>query len=190
MRQVRACRDFCAMASSFGRRGLASPAGNTSSGAATFGSARNFGAGFDHGSDDRDPEDEYSPQMRAFLAEERKSRGAGMEPGISEIAARTSIKPKAAKSGAAGTNRSMVLAYVLWYFAAAIAAHRFYLGAIQSAIAMTALFWVGLLTMYFVPSLGLVLFGGWFIWAIVDMFLIPGMVRATRAAPDMTDVFA
>ena len=113
-----------------------------------------------------------------------------MEPGISEIAARTSIKPKAAKSGAAGTNRSMVLAYVLWYFAAAIAAHRFYLGAIQSAIAMTALFWVGLLTMYFVPPLGLVLFGGWFIWAIVDMFLIPGMVRATRAAPDMTDVFA
>lgn len=178
------------MASSFGRRGLTSAPGNASSSAATFGSARNFGAGFDDPVSDADEEAGYSPQMRAFLAEERKSRAASAESGISEIAERTSIKPKRATGSVAGTNRSMVLAYVLWYFCAPFAAHRFYLGAIQSAVTMTALFWVGLLVMWFVPPLGLVLFGAWFLWVLVDLVLIPKMVRATRAEPDLTDVFA
>lgn len=178
------------MASSFGRRGLTSAPGNTSSSAATFGSARNFGAGFDDPVSDADEEAGYSPQMRAFLAEERKSRGAGLEPGISEIAERTSIKPKRSSSGVAGKNRSMVLAYVLWYFCAPFAAHRFYLGVYPSAIAMAALFFVGLFGLLFEYTFGLALFGAWFLWVLVDLVLIPKMVRATRAEPDLTDVFA
>lgn len=58
--------------------------------------------------------------------------------------------------------KSPVATWLLWLFLAEFGAHRFYLGRIGTAIAM-------LLTL-----------GGLFIWALVDAFLIPGMLRTNK----------
>ena len=60
---------------------------------------------------------------------------------------------------------SVVAAYLLWFFLGFFAAHRFYLGRIGSAIFQLVLN---------VMVVGL-------IWLFIDLFLIPGMVRAKQA---------
>ncbi len=59
---------------------------------------------------------------------------------------------------------SMLLAYVFWFFLGLFGAHRFYLGRPGSAIVqlLTCLIVIGVL------------------WVLVDLFLIPGMVRARQ----------
>ena len=61
---------------------------------------------------------------------------------------------------------SIVLAYVLWFFLGAFSAHRFYLGRTGTAILQILL--------------NCILIG--FIWVVLDLFLIPGMVRAKQAS--------
>ncbi len=56
---------------------------------------------------------------------------------------------------------SVAAAYLLWFFLGILSAHRFYLGRPGSAILQILLFFV--------------LVG--FLWLLVDLFLIPGMVR-------------
>jgi TM2 domain-containing membrane protein YozV len=69
----------------------------------------------------------------------------------------------------------MVLAYLLWFFAGGVGAHRFYLGRIRTAVAMVVLFLVGLY--------GWERGFGWAaatvlgLWLLADAFLIPGMAR-------------
>lgn len=58
--------------------------------------------------------------------------------------------------------KSATATWLLWLFLAEFGAHRFYLGRIGTGIAM-------LLTL-----------GGLLIWALVDAFLIPGMLRADK----------
>ena len=58
----------------------------------------------------------------------------------------------------------MVLAYVFWFFLGFFSAHRFYLGRNGSAIAQLILNFL---------IIGL-------IWTLIDVFLIPGMVREKR----------
>ncbi len=58
--------------------------------------------------------------------------------------------------------KSPAAAWILWVFLGCFGAHRFYLGRIGTGIAM-------LLTL-----------GGLFIWAIVDAFFIPNMLRANQ----------
>jgi len=58
--------------------------------------------------------------------------------------------------------KSVAATWLLWLFLGELGAHRFYLGRIGTAIAM-------LLTL-----------GGFFIWALVDAFLVPGMLRANK----------
>ena len=58
--------------------------------------------------------------------------------------------------------KSATATWLLWLFLAEFGAHRFYLGRVGTGIAM-------LLTL-----------GGLFIWALVDAFLIPGMLRADK----------
>ena len=57
-----------------------------------------------------------------------------------------------------------LVAYLLWFFLWIVSAHRFYLGRPGSAI-------LQILT-YFI------LIG--FIWALIDAFLIPGMIRSKK----------
>jgi len=59
---------------------------------------------------------------------------------------------------------SIVLAYLFWFFLGIVSAHRFYLGRPGSAV-------LQILT-YFI-AIG-------FIWLLIDIFLIPGLVRDKR----------
>ena len=70
--------------------------------------------------------------------------------------------------------KSTGVAYLLWFFLAGFGAHRFYLGRTGSAVAMLILFVLGWATLA-------ILIGAFFliavgIWALVDAFLIPGMI--------------
>ena len=58
--------------------------------------------------------------------------------------------------------KSVAGVWLLWFFLGGLGAHRFYMGRIGTGIAM-------LLTV-----------GGLLIWALVDAFLIPGMLRANQ----------
>jgi TM2 domain-containing membrane protein YozV len=78
--------------------------------------------------------------------------------------------------------KSVVLAYLFWFFLGALGVHRFYMRRIKSGIAMVVLVLISpLLVLFLFPFIG----GGGFmvwvvlgIWVIVDAFLIPGWVRA------------
>ncbi|MCJ2144584.1 TM2 domain-containing protein [Methylobacterium sp. E-066] len=61
---------------------------------------------------------------------------------------------------------SVVLAYVLWFFLGFFSAHRFYLGRTCTAILQIVLNCI---------VVGLV-------WLVIDLFLIPGLVRAKQAS--------
>jgi len=58
--------------------------------------------------------------------------------------------------------KSVAAVWLLWFFLGVFGAHRFYMGRIGTGIAM-------LLTV-----------GGLLIWALVDAFLIPGMLRGNQ----------
>ncbi|MBM3560358.1 MAG: TM2 domain-containing protein [Alphaproteobacteria bacterium] len=82
-------------------------------------------------------------------------------------------------ASAARGDKSMLLAYAVWFFPlGALGIHRFYLGATESAFILLALTVVSSVLNYVGvgPLLGLVVV----IWLIVDIFLIPGMVRAAN----------
>jgi TM2 domain-containing membrane protein YozV len=61
--------------------------------------------------------------------------------------------------------RSVVVAYLLWFFLGWLSAHRFYLGRTGTALLQILL--------------NLVVIG--FVWVLIDAFLIPGMVREEHA---------
>lgn len=98
-----------------------------------------------------------------------------------------------------GKRKSLLLAYVYWYFAGLISAHRFYLGDTRMAIMQCSGFVAGLAVLWlfgvvlkFQPfaMLGIAIMGATFLWVLVDMFLIPGICRrANDDAPGVRDVF-
>jgi TM2 domain-containing membrane protein YozV len=71
--------------------------------------------------------------------------------------------------------RSAGVAYLLWFFLGSLGAHRYYLGKTGTAVAMTLLCVIGLLTIFLGVGVFLLAVAG--IWALVDAFLIPGIVR-------------
>lgn len=73
--------------------------------------------------------------------------------------------------------KSMLIAYLLWFFLGTLAVHRFYLGASKSALVMLAMWLVfGALSGMTLGIFGfLLLIPG--IWLFLDLFLIPGIVR-------------
>lgn len=80
--------------------------------------------------------------------------------------------------------KSLVVAYVLWFFLGYVGAHRFYLGKFFSGFLMLALSGVVLLlTLVSFGFLGFL----WFVvglWWLIDALLIPGIAagRNTRIA--------
>ncbi len=136
------------------------------------------------------PDGGLSPEARAFIAAERVRRAESLsssDPVRSDAPVfRTAPKAKPA--------RTMLVAYVLWWWGAAFAAHRFYLGAYRSGAAMTGLFWGGLalgsvmskksslwIGSYAVPPFWAAMVIAWMLWCLVDAFLIPGLMRRYRA---------
>lgn len=85
--------------------------------------------------------------------------------------------------------KSPVIAYLLLLFLGGFGAHRFYLGKTGTAVAMLLLWIFGWLT--FVLGIGLIALAAVGIWAFVDLFLVPGLIRQdqdrlrTRLASEM-----
>jgi TM2 domain-containing membrane protein YozV len=70
--------------------------------------------------------------------------------------------------------KSLVVAYLLWWFLGFFGAHRFYLGAIGSAVAMLVLTVAS--TVLMIVAVGLLGYIALGVWWIVDAFLLPSMV--------------
>src|SRR5262245_22238388 len=71
--------------------------------------------------------------------------------------------------------RSIVVAYLLWFFLGGAGGHRFYAGKIGSAVAQLSLLIFGiLLTFVGIGFLLLMVLG---IWVLIDAFLIPAWIR-------------
>ena len=71
--------------------------------------------------------------------------------------------------------KSVMVAYVLWFFFGWLGAHRFYLRRIASAVVMLVLCIVSVpLTIVAIGYVGFAVLG---VWALVDAFLIPGLTR-------------
>lgn len=89
------------------------------------------------------------------------------QPGMSDTAAAMHYD---------ANRRSVLVAYILWFFLGWFAGHRFYAGRTTSALVMLAVSLVSwALTTILIGHFGLFLIG---IWLLVDAFLIPGMIRA------------
>jgi TM2 domain-containing membrane protein YozV len=74
--------------------------------------------------------------------------------------------------------KSPLIAYLLLIFLWGFGVHRMYLGRWISGFIMLAIWGVGWLTVPILigwPAVGFVV-----LWCIIDLFLIPGMVRADR----------
>ena len=74
--------------------------------------------------------------------------------------------------------KSMLVAYLLLIFLGGLGVHRFYLGRSGSGAIMLVMCILGWLTL--VIYVGMFLLIAVAIWAIVDLFLIPGIVESER----------
>ncbi len=69
--------------------------------------------------------------------------------------------------------KSVVIAYVLWFFLGYLGAHRFYLGrALSGAVMLFITVVSAILTVVLIGHAGLALVG---LWWLIDALLIPGM---------------
>lgn len=71
--------------------------------------------------------------------------------------------------------KSVGIAYLLWFFLSSLGIHRIYLGRKMSGFTMLLLNVLGWLTLVF--AIGFIFFTILALWVLVDLFLIPGMVR-------------
>ncbi|MEK0082385.1 TM2 domain-containing protein [Benzoatithermus flavus] len=71
--------------------------------------------------------------------------------------------------------KSVLVAYVLWFFLGWFGLHRIYLGRIGSGIAMLVLHGLSWLTHFIL--IGFLGFGILGLWWLIDALLIPGMAR-------------
>jgi TM2 domain-containing membrane protein YozV len=184
------------MSGGFGRKGVVAGAPVPRAMESAMGNPRPSASGPDAG---------LSPEAKAFIAAERSrsidERRPAEQRTMSAAESAMRLAPTKAKS-----DRSMVVAYVLWWFGAMLAAHRFYLGAYRSALAQLGLFWGGLaiasvmskkssiwIDGLAVPPPGIMMILACMIWVLLDVFLIPGLTRRYRASQqrdDLTHVFA
>ncbi len=76
--------------------------------------------------------------------------------------------------------KSIVVAYLLWFFLGAFGGHRFYASKTGSAVAQLLLTIFGVLLL-FVFLVGLLILIPLWIWILVDAFLIPGWIRSQNS---------
>lgn len=75
--------------------------------------------------------------------------------------------------------KSLILAYVLWWFLGWAGAHRFYAGHIGTGVTQLLLCIIGsALTVIYVGFIFLFIWG---VWWLIDAFLIPGWIREQNA---------
>ena len=73
--------------------------------------------------------------------------------------------------------KSMLIAYLVWFFLGGLGVHRMYLGKVNTGIILLL---VTVATAWFTSGVPT------FIWIIVDAFLIPRMVRAVNSSGEQT----
>ncbi|MBL8573411.1 MAG: TM2 domain-containing protein [Hyphomicrobiaceae bacterium] len=71
--------------------------------------------------------------------------------------------------------KSMLVAYLLWFFLGGIGAHRFYCGKVASGLVQAGMMVFGVLTMVLIIGLPLVIAAG--LWALVDAAFVHRWVR-------------
>lgn len=137
---------------------------------------------------------EMERRRQAFLAAER-ARSDAPHPGGTLAGELTHSAPPTVRTVFV-REKSMMVAYALWFFACQLGAHRFYLGRTGSAAGMVCL-WLGSLAVIVTSGfniasmgIGLIALLASFIWMIVDAFLIPGMVRDANGPRPETVAYA
>ncbi|NQW11112.1 MAG: TM2 domain-containing protein [Alphaproteobacteria bacterium] len=73
--------------------------------------------------------------------------------------------------------KSLLVAYLLWFFLGIMAAHRFYLGEMKTGGILVSLWALGLIITLLGAGAGLFFIVIASFWAFIDLFLIPGMTR-------------
>jgi TM2 domain-containing membrane protein YozV len=119
----------------------------------------------------------------AFIASERARRAAEVE--IRPAAAAATHRDIPAGPFFVREEKSLLIAYLLWFFLGGFSAHRFYAGATASAAVQLVLNIGGLFLLVgsaasmdggsFFLSLAMLAAGS--LWVLADMFLIPGLCR-------------
>lgn len=140
--------------------------------------------------------DPFAAQREAFLTAERARRrdedGDYSQPDHYDNTVNRQETLRHQGVAAPAARKSMMLAYVLWWFAYAFSAHRFYLGETRSAIQQCAGFLGGLAVLLLgiatdfgiLKFIGVVAFIGALFWMVLDVFFIPGMCRRANSAKD------
>lgn len=75
--------------------------------------------------------------------------------------------------------KSVGVAYLLLFFTSAFGGHRFYAGKTGSAITMLMLSAIGIPLCFI--GIGFIMVGIVAVWSLLDLFLIPGMIREYNA---------
>ena len=76
--------------------------------------------------------------------------------------------------------KSALVAYLLWFFAGMLGAHRFYLGRPGTGAALLT---ITILSLLLMPTrIGMVTICISVLWVVVDLFLIPGITRRHNVA--------
>lgn len=84
--------------------------------------------------------------------------------------------------------KSAGIAYFLWLLFGTFGGHRYYIGRVESAAAMTGIAVVSLLLLFVAGESSALLLLGMFgygvvgVWALIDAFLIPGFVKGCNSA--------
>jgi TM2 domain-containing membrane protein YozV len=131
-----------------------------------------------------------SSQMAAFLAEERARRQ--QEGGRQEVGRDYAgdIDRLPTRQHRVTRDRNMMVAYLLWFFACALSAHRFYLGDYRNAVLQVSAWIGGLVLALIAPPVGVIVMGLAGLWMLADAFLIPGIYRRNCTTFDSSAIFA
>ena len=121
-------------------------------------------------------DDELAQRREAFLATERAraDRTEEAEP------VRSAARAKKAGLPSFAGRKTLTAAYSFWFALSMISAHRFYLGRWVTGIVQTVLWYVSMMFWMAGHELALYPLVTGLTWIGLDLFLIPGMLRATN----------
>ena len=157
---------------------------------------------------DAEPLDELAALRAKFIESERQRQAqiARRSGEVSEIAinydarepvgpAPTASAPVMQTEGPVG-HRSLGIAYALWLVLSPLAAHRFYLGASNSAYVQTGLFLVGAALLLLAPAeatavtfIGILCLLCWGSWFFADAFATARLFKKREAGERMANAF-